>query len=489
MPRLLLLLLTTFLINTVCWQKAQAVDVSVSYATFNSPQGPFIELYFYYIANTLQFESLPDSKQQQARVEVLILFKQEEQIIKFDKYQLSSPAMTEIRNFLDLKRYALPNGEYQLSISITDLADSTNTQTYAQPIQMDYPSDGLSLSDIELLQSVSQDSLQGPLTKNGLKMEPLAYNFYHKKSGQLIFYAEVYNTDKVLGDAYLVRYLVNWKVGNGRSKTLIIGHKRMEPGPVNPLLIQRDISKIPSGNYELAVEIRNRANELLTTKTVAFQRSNPYLDVETSGVSEEDIAGEFVDSLDAETLEYSLRALTPIIRQDQTDILNRVTRKKDDLNVQRKFLFTYWAARDPVQPEIAYRDYMQVAKAVDDKFGDGFGYGFETDRGYIYMKYGQPDDIVKVDNDPVAPPYRIWVYYDFPQTRQTNVKFLFYNESLASNQFRLLHSTAQGEIQNRQWQLELYRNAPNEMTGNNRVDGTEVNDGYFRLADQYFNDF
>ena len=76
---------------------------------------------------------------------------------------------------------------------------------------------------------------------------------------------------------------------------------------------------------------------------------------------------------------------------------------------------------------------MKVAEKVDLYFKSGFGYGFETDRGYTYLKYGPPADIVTVEDEPSAPPYEIWVYYDFPMTSQSNVKFLFYNPIIVSS--------------------------------------------------------
>lgn len=131
---------------------------------------------------------------------------------------------------------------------------------------------------------------------------------------------------------------------------------------------------------------------------------------------------------------------------------------------------------------------MEVAKAVDKMYDGGFGYGFESDRGFIYMKYGRPDDMVMVDNDPSAPPYEIWIYNDFPKTKQTNVKFLFYEPNLGTD-YELLHSNARGEINNPQWQIELYKNAPNEIQGSNYIDATQMQGNFNRRASQYFNDF
>ena len=72
------------------------------------------------------------------------------------------------------------------------------------------------------------------------------------------------------------------------------------------------------------------------------------------------------------------------------------------------------------------------------------------------MKYGKPSDVITVEDDSDAPPYEIWSYNDFPQTQQSNVKFLFYNPSLATGQFTLLHSTAKTEVNNPRWEIQLY---------------------------------
>ncbi len=106
------------------------------------------------------------------------------------------------------------------------------------------------------------------------------------------------------------------------------------------------------------------------------------------------------------------------------------------------------------------------------------------------MKYGKPNDIVAVDDDPVAPPYEIWVYYNFPKTNQKNVKFLFYNPSLAGEDFIMLHSTARGEINNPRWERTLYsRNAGEQYEGDNYHDATTMQRNVARNARTYFEDF
>jgi len=162
--------------------------------------------------------------------------------------------------------------------------------------------------------------------------------------------------------------------------------------------------------------------------------------------------------------------------------------RSQNLDAQRLYLFTYWAQQNPVRPYDAYLEYMAVAQAIDEEFDSGFGYGFETDRGYVYMKYGQPSDIVSDSNDPSAPPYEVWSYNEFPMTNQGLVKFIFYNPSLSPGNYIMLHSTARGEVNNPGWLREMYRSVPNSDggAGSGFQDG---NGGVGRNAGRNFSDF
>jgi hypothetical protein len=102
-----------------------------------------------------------------------------------------------------------------------------------------------------------------------------------------------------------------------------------------------------------------------------------------------------------------------------------------------------------------------------------------------------PSDVVTVETEQSAPPYEIWFYNQFPQTGQNNVKFLFYNPSLATNGYKLLHSNARGEVHNPQWEVELYRNAPQApgSASGNFIDQTHVQGGMGRNARRLYESF
>lgn len=464
-----------------------ALDASVSFATFKAPQQGYVEIFTHIVGTTVQFNLGPDSMFRSS-VEVIVLFKQGEDIVKYDKYQLNSPATRRAIDFIDIKRYSLDDGEYMVEVSITDLQLEGNSQSYQSALVMNYQKAGLLVSDLQLLSSFKKSTEPGPFVKNNLELKPLPFNFYGKYADRLIFYTEIYQSDVGIGDDYLLSYMINAKDGGEEPETIIIGHKRKNPKSIDVVLLQMDITQLPSGNYELVVEIRDRNNQLLKRRSVDFVRANPFLNVEEVVIDSTQVNEEFVANLELEELSYSLRAIAPLINNNDVETMNILV-KEENVEAMRMYLFSFWVKQNPNRPDLAYQEYMKVARAVDVTFKSGFGYGFETDRGYVYLKYGPPSDMIREENDPVAPPYEIWSYNYVERTRQNNARFIFYNPSLATGDFRLLHSTVRGELNNPQWEVELYRDAPNEIEGTNFIDGTQMQDNFGREARSRVNDF
>ena len=105
---------------------SQALDASITYSTFKSPSQNYVEVYLFVVGKTVTYTPNLDSTLYQAGVEVVILFKQGEEIIKFDKYNLNSPKNSSKEDFVDLKRFVLPNGNFKIEVSIKDLIEMYN---------------------------------------------------------------------------------------------------------------------------------------------------------------------------------------------------------------------------------------------------------------------------------------------------------------------------------------------------------------------------
>ncbi|MFK7809194.1 MAG: GWxTD domain-containing protein [Saprospiraceae bacterium] len=476
-------LLFFLLLATICHFNTKALDASVAYATFKSPPSKsFVEVYLNIMGTTVSHKQL-DSLSYQASVKVLILIKQKESIITFDKYILDGPQSKYPLDFMDVRRIGLPDGAYELEVEIQDMNDSTNFVSYNGKFDVAYQKESMLQSDLQLIHSLKPSALENAFVKNGYYMEPLPYNFYYKTDSVLIFYQELYNTDKTFDDKFLLKYVVEKIQGNGDMEAKIMGHKKLDPKPVNVILINKDISKLESGRYRLLVEVMNREGTVLSSRETQFDRSNPYRDTEM--LLDKPIEEVFVAKLDSAELRYSLKAIAANVDKSSVASLNAVL-SKGDVESQRHFLYGFWA-RISTDPQKAYEGYMEVARAVDNTYKSGFGHGFESERGRVFMKYGKPSDIITVENEPSAPPYEIWFYEQVPTSPpQSDVRFLFYNPSLAAGNYQLLHSTCRGEQQNPQWEVELYRD-DNQSLQNLDIEATRLpGGGINRRAREYF---
>jgi GWxTD domain-containing protein len=468
------------------FQATAAPDVSVACAAFKSGESSYVEIYLNFVGSKLEQEQV-DSIRARAHVEVTINIKLKDSLIHIEKYRLKSPASLDPVNFIDQKRYMLKNGHYDVLVEVMDLVDSAKVKSKINAwVHVDFDRLSLRQSDVELLAAYQKDtSTNHPLVKNGYFLEPLPFAYYDRRYKFLSFYSEIYNADKGLGDEFLFSYAIVNAKDTENEKNVLIGHKKRKTEAFIANLVQIDISELPSGNYKLVTSVRNRNNDLLDQKETFFQRSNPELDLtkKVQNIDNDALMEEFVGKLDAEQLRFGLKAIAMLVKDADVSSLNLILHKKDTM-AQRRFLYQYWFTQNHQMPEHAYDQYMFVARQADKSFKNGLGYGFETDRGIIYMKYGRPTDIVTVENEMNAPPYEIWVYNSLEKTEQTNVKFLFYNPNLMVNGFRLLHSTCRGELSNPRWQFELYRNA--QSVPNNGMDlmGENPNQRAVRLFNE-----
>lgn len=460
-----------------------AIDAAISYATFQSPDRAYLELYLRVNGATVAFASRQDSLQQ-AGADVLLQYYQDGEIRLADRFRMTSPLTTEPVDFIALQRYPLSPGTYELVLEISDAAAPDNKKRYRTTVEIRFEKQQLSQSDISLLADLQPDTGEGPFIRHGFRAEPQPDRFYGADADRLYFYHEIYHSDREIGQDFVVTYAIESAQPENPDR-LMERHRRQSAQPIIGLYGQLDIGDLPSGHYQLVVELRDRNKQLLSRSTSYFQRSNPGLWQRESWLASFDPANTFIGKIPADSLAYCLRALTPILPPTEMETINWLLKQRDERS-QRTFLWRFWSERSGGQALSAYQDYMRIVRAVDQQFQSGFRYGFETDRGYVYLKYGRPTEIESRENEPSAPPYEIWTYDQLPATQQSNVRFVFYNPSLSPGDYRLLHATARGELQQPQWQRILYRNAPGETQDDDFLEGTEVIDNFHRSSRRLF---
>lgn len=451
------------------------MDVSVTPFTFHNNSHNYLEIYSRIIANSVQFKSeLENESLIFSEIEMLCLLKANDKYVVAEKFSITSPKSETIVDFWDLRRFQVEPGQYDLEITFVDLNNLSDTLRYQQKIDLEFPSDEYGHSNILMISDVDTTNTKFQFEKSGFFFEPLCFNHIPAESQHLIVYTELYGLNNLTSKETFVKY---YSTTNEDDQIASVGYHKLKQND-EILLLNVDVSDYLSGNYKFHIEIFDRDKRLLDSYDSHFSVFHPVNDMKSQYELDEIFESSFVQLLDAEDLDYSLKAIFPLVGNNQTETLNYIIGHKN-VRAKKYFLYDFWGKMSPDSPRQTYLDFMEVARAVDRKYANNVGYGFETDRGFIFIKYGRPDDMVIVEDEPSAPPYEIWIYNHVPLTQQTNVKFLFYNPSLAGNDFKLLHSTCRGELHNANWEFDLYRDAFDQFNV----------DGFNKNAKRYFTDF
>ncbi|MFM8432660.1 MAG: GWxTD domain-containing protein [Bacteroidota bacterium] len=430
-----------------------------TYAAFDVPDGkPYLETYLQVGGPSVTFAILPDGRYQ-GTLDIKWVFRKNDKIVSFDKYLLRSPVMDSLAlmsppDFVDVQRVPLDTGLYSVELTITDHNDTSEHYTVSQDISMNFPSSAVSVSDIELLERYTATKEKNIHTKSGFDVYPFVVGFYPPEVSRLLFYSEIYRTDSAVGSDVLVRYLIS----KNETKEIVndlVGMKKCAPARVIPLMAELPIDQLGSGNYQLTVEVRNRENRLLAYRQCFFQRINIVSKpVQESEISLVNTNGTFVTSFDnIDTLKEYVASMFPLLSPLEGQIAERQLQGNDLLALQQ-FFYYFWSRREGNDPQKAWYDYRLEVLRVNNSYSTRNRKGYETDRGRVYLKYGPPNTMVKEASDPESYPYEIWHYYRVGS--QTNRRFVFYSNDLASNNFRLLHSDTRGEVQDPNWELKLH---------------------------------
>ena len=467
--------------------QAKTLQARFAHATFYTPEkGPYIETYLSVSGSSVKYVPVKEGKSQ-ASIEVSIIYKQGEIIKFYDKYNLLSPEETVDEavkfNFLDQQRVSLPNGNYQLELSIRDKNSDLQPYTLTQAIQLEYYPNIVSVSDIELLDGFTKvTDEKDPLNRNGYKLIPLVDNFFPDEVNTFKFYAEVYNTSALLGSE---EYLLTYHIETFEGKQILENFKRFskqQPKPVNVLLTEFDIKDLLSGNYNLVIEIRNRNNELLAIRKTFFQRSKSMALTEqgNNDFRALDVSNTFVSSItNKDSLAEYINCIRPISGTMENLFADNQL-ELADVKMMQQFFYAFWQRKNPENPYMGWMRYKAEVDKVNAQYSGFKIKGYDTDQGRVYLQYGPANSISKNENEPSTYPYEIWHYYKIKN--QSNRKFVFYNSDLISRSFTLLHSDAVGEVNDPQWQLRLYK----RTVQNSDFDTEKVKQGFGQHSENQF---
>ncbi len=484
MKKPLLVILTLLLLVSNSFGQKNQMKAFIDYKSYYSPeQGPYIDLQFQFVAYTIKFIPVDSVLQAKIAVSTFVTSQPTGDTVYTSVFALESPRMRDsiVEDFFDNIRIPLQPGNYIAHVSLQDI--NGNDKSLDGQVEVSVPDNftKVSTSDILIAEVATRsNNLESPFQKSGYEILPRISNFYSPALSNLPYYVELYNTNQIQDSSFGLRQ----QIVSTQTNQVMPGFSRftkIKPSTVVPILRNIDISKLPSGSYHLTLEIIDRNSKTIGNKAdYFFERIN---DIETpENVDEIILDPAFQASLTNDSLDYYLASLIPIARPAEVkSIMKTLKAKSPDLS--RKHIQQFWVQTSGANASKEWLNYKKNVQLVQKNYGNNFQDGFETDRGRVFLQYGQPNTIIVRETSPAEYPYEIWHYYKIKNF--SNKRFVFYNPDLVNNAYRLLHSDMVGEQQNYKWQEMLVKrnNGASNVDSNGGNNQYGTNSGYYYKQD------
>ncbi len=465
---------------------SQDVKAYLNFNKFYSPKdGPYIETYISIDGQTVTWVKNEEGKFT-AEVEVTLIFEKDSNIVDYSKLIINSGEIKDSsemkKHFMNIQRFALSDGDYIVKIKLDDIHDTLEALFTHGEIGIDIPLDTASISSVEAVQEIHKSSETDQFSHSGYNLIPNIYNYFPNSDSNFIFYAELYHINKSIPDGET--YLLNYYITNFETDVVLEKFKvveRRQAKDIDVVLSKFNIVDLPTGNFMFKIEVINKSNNIIAENSYFIQRENNNIKINPEDVQSINIINTFAELITGkDTLIDVIRAMRPISSSMESDFAEGLI-KKGDIHVMQQYIYQFWYQRNINEPSKPFIRYMKEVMKVNNEFGTSIKRGYESDRGYVYLKYGEPNNINQQYNEPATYPYEIWQYYGVKG--QSNVRFIFFNPDLVTNDFQLLHSNAIGEVNDYQWRLRLrkrdqgYRSI--DQTGESTDDwGTHYNEYY-----------
>ncbi|NDC41532.1 MAG: GWxTD domain-containing protein [Chitinophagia bacterium] len=479
------------LLSLVAGLQATALEVSVNHSLYFLPDlvypgklNPYLELYWQVKPNTLQYHTNTQKQIVGRIISDLTITNDSGKIIKEDHYVFeTSPRNTASEilamNILELKRYLLLSGRVTLRLQLTDESDSTNTYRYTDSFTVPRVPANSFISDISLIDTFFQSDVRSPFRKHGWQFIPLCQPFLDDFKHSVSYFTEVYYPEKIDRS----RYPLHLKASISRKEFAFEDPNFITTDTISDSLTPYifgtfEIAPLKSGNYYLNVSVTDQRNDVVARKSIFFQRYNahPVLPApvvrdttaqqataqrDTGGVEKVTVVNlekTFLKNYSLAQVKAILKMILPVADKDGQRAIEGFLKRPDE-NYMRYFIFNYFSALDKDKPERAWKEYSERVKEVNKLFNTHGKLGYETQRGFMYLRYGAPTEVITVTNDRGALPYEIWQYNALAEKSgktTTNAFMLFYKREETDYDYVLLHTNIGGELHNPGWRSYLY---------------------------------
>lgn len=373
-----------------------STDAAIQPGSGGSPE---VRIDYRLARSELLFQRTPEGYRAAYEVRVIFYRDDKDKLTAGDSFtrelKVSRYAETVMQgvDIIDQVTFRVPAGKYTIQVDLTDLnAENTSSTSFEFQVP-NAPAGPVWFTDLTL-GTVRQDSLgraAAPVT-----VDPNPSRRYGENLSRLVILGElVDNRPATAPDSiYRLHYEIVSDVRNAIAKGDTLIARR---GPRTPFVLRPALGVLDPGSYDAVVELTSHVPPAQKgKKAVPIRRTKPFTVEQTAAST----------ALDPRTALEILRYVATEDEQDEMDRLRTAEEKS-------AFWVEFWRRRDPTpdSPDNEARDefYKRVSYA-NQHFGAGTP-GWKTDMGHVYIRFGQPDEVVRNPFRFEGPPEEIWYYY------------------------------------------------------------------------------
>lgn len=380
----------------------------LDYAQFRSDQEGLdrLELYYKVFNNSLQFVRDGDKFRADYEITVTIYDKGKRQVTAFSKersFRVSSYESTiSPRNFrISQIDKLLPPGKYKIECHLIDKNSGSDMKRTIKAELTKYDNRNAQISGVEFAIAIDTTIIDSAFLKGNLTVIPSVSREYGGDStSSLLCYLEIYQGSNKREDVLIETSVFDRKMDYVYHDSSTSQFNENEA--VIRQVRQISLDGLKSGDYTLEVVLKGRRERIidrLKAPFVVYWRPEAVVrhDYETAVMQLKYIA-------DSDEIKKLKKADTPMARVAAWN--------------------EFWLSHDPSPgtPENELKEsYYRRIEQANRNFRVMKKEGWRTDRGMIFIQYGEPDQIEDYPFESNTKAYQIWYYYGLKVPR----KFVF----------------------------------------------------------------
>jgi GWxTD domain-containing protein len=447
----ILLFIILFSVNI----QAQPINFEFDYAQFGYDSvSNYIEFYYSFNQASLTPYETDSSRNVQGSLAISIRDSLTGEVLLDKTWSVLIPvvdSMNSDKSLIGVLSFVLDEGSYNCIITGADAVNPAISKTITEQIKVKPFLDGqIGLSDVQIASNIIQESQnkESIFYKNTFEVTPNPTAVFGEGQPCLFYYTELYNLPQVSVEEGL---RLDQILFNSRGQLVLSKRKDLNRSVKSRVEVGRVMAnKLPTDTYTLTINLVDSITNVGVSSSKRFfvynpsivyvdtfqQQISPVLSTQFGAMSEEEL----------DDLYNKSKYIASNQEQDQYDALTTIESK-------REFLYNFWKARDENPSDDFNQSYNSYLKRVDDcnqRYRAMSKEGWKTDRGRVYLIYGEPSEIERYPNQIETRPYEIWSYHNL----EGGVFFIF-ADLFGFSDYQLVHSNKRGELRDDSWQRRI----------------------------------